>query len=156
MQDIFIRSRLKKAVLEPRYDLTECLIHLLLSKFPGMHIRQALFGDMFEWLTYSRESPRSGFSSCSTRRRIPLLMSALTLLMAWTVCPKCLPWWIRGSELQLPFKISYRLMRREARSVDTYTFFLGPICNAPILFWPTEESFSSVISDGITKRWCKM
>ena len=61
---------------------------------------------VFIYLTFQRmyscvKAP-SGWSPISPIRSKPLLRRALIVHKAWTVRPKCLPWWTRGSVPQLP------------------------------------------------------
>jgi hypothetical protein len=66
----------------------------------------------------------------------------------WTVRQKCLPWCTRGSIPQL-------FMNSEPRSSDcegkTYGLFIGPSCQAPGCFWPTEASQELFLSEDMRR-----
>jgi hypothetical protein len=91
VDDVLIGT-LHQAVLKAGHHLEKLLEYLMLSSFPGPSVQgmsQISFAKRHS--SYSCVKDSSGCSESSPIRRMPLLIRALRVHMAWTVRPKCLP-----------------------------------------------------------------
>jgi len=69
-----------------------------------------LIKECLDWKrTHSAVKSSSGLSANSPMRRIPFVRSVWTLVIACTVRPKCLPWWTKGSVIQLWQRMNDRI-----------------------------------------------
>ncbi len=136
MTGTFLRA-LHDPCFETWNHMKEMLVHIVLPLVPyTCYISEYL--ETSKSMTYSCSNVVSGFSSSSAVRNSPFVIKALIEHKAWTVRPKCLPWWTRGS-------VPPHLVIWMRKMIDWYWdiqvsqahgFFLGPSCKAPWRFLP--------------------
>jgi len=115
-------------ILKSWYDLKKLLKHMVFPTFPEYMLVCCL--QCCINMPYSSVNVSSGWSLSSPIRNIPLMRRELTVHKAWTVRPKCWPWWTRGSVPQLIVYQNHLDGKSEVKT-RAYSLFLSPSCNAP-------------------------